>query len=57
LITGCTSTQNTGGTLEICGLSDRLSLLFKITMIDKIIEVYTSEGAALEAFAGRATPR
>ncbi len=51
-LTACyTSLQNSGGIFKVCRLSDALLRLFKFTMIDKIIAIYPTQEAAMEAFA------
>lgn len=57
LITGFTSTQNLGGSFKICGLSSKIEVLFKITRLDKVFDIYPDERAALEAFAVHPKPR
>jgi anti-anti-sigma factor len=57
LIASYTSIQNLGGMFKVCKLPDVLLLQFKITMLDKIIKVYPTEKAALEAFADPSAPR
>jgi len=51
-----TSTQNLGGQFKVCRLPDSLLLVFRITQLDKIINVYRTEKAALEAFTDPRSP-
>lgn len=45
------SIQNSGGLLKLCRIPDRLDLIFRITGLDKVLAIYPTEEAALEAFA------
>jgi len=45
------STQNGGGVFKLCRISVKLALIFKITELDKVLAIYPTEEAALEAFA------
>jgi anti-anti-sigma factor len=42
--------QDIGGMLKICRLPDKFLLVLKITGIDKVLKLYPTETAALEAF-------
>jgi anti-anti-sigma factor len=50
LISSFISTQNIGGTLKICRIPDKLDLIFKITGLTKVLPIFPTEKAALEAF-------
>jgi len=50
LISSFISTQNIGGTLKLCRIPDQLDLIFKITGLSKVLPVFPTEKAALEAF-------
>lgn len=39
-----------GGTLRICGLDDRLRLLFEMTRLHRTVEIYRSREEALRSF-------
>jgi anti-anti-sigma factor len=45
------STRNSGGMLKLCRIPDKLDLIFKITGLDKVLSIYPTEEAALEAFS------
>lgn len=47
------STQNLGGRLKIARISRKLHLVFQVTMLTKVLEIYDSEDEALRSF-GRA---
>ncbi len=47
------STQNLGGKLKISRISKKLHLVFQVTMLTKVLEIFDTEDAALQSF-GRA---
>lgn len=51
IITSFISLKNSGGALKLCRIPAKLALLFKITELDKVLPIYPSEEAAIEAFA------
>ena len=46
-----TSTQNLGGKIKLARVSRRLGLVFKITWLDHVLEIFDNEAAALQSFA------
>lgn len=51
VLTGFISVQNSGGKFKLCRVPGKLLLIFKITGLDKVLAIYPTEEAALEAFA------
>lgn len=51
LIASYTSTQNIGGRLKLCRLSQKLILIFSITGLVKVFDIHPDEEAAMESFA------
>ncbi len=52
-----TSAQNTGGTIKLTSLTERVSDLLQITKLITVFDVYISEAEAIESFsAGRLSP-
>lgn len=45
------STQNLGGKLKIAKISKKLYLVFQITMLTKVLEIFDNEEIALESFS------
>jgi anti-anti-sigma factor len=46
------SVQDLGGKLKLCRISDKLLLIFKITMLDKVLDIQEDCKGALDSFAG-----
>lgn len=44
------STQNLGGKLKLSRVSKKLLLIFQVTMLTRVLEIFGSEEAALESF-------
>jgi len=44
------STQNLGGKLKLARISKKLYLIFQVTMLTRVLEIYDSEDAALKSF-------
>jgi len=44
------SVQNLGGKLKLCRISKKLLLIFKITMLDKVLDIHEDCDSALESF-------
>jgi len=44
------STHNLGGKLKIVKISKKLYLIFQVTMLTKVFEIYDDEEAALQSF-------
>jgi anti-anti-sigma factor len=44
------STQNLGGKLKLARLSKKLYLIFQVTMLTKVLEIFDSEESALQSF-------
>ncbi len=51
ILASYTSTQNLGGKIKLAGISKKLGLVFKITWLDRVFEVFDDEAAALQSFA------
>jgi anti-sigma B factor antagonist len=45
------STQNVGGKLKLTNISKKLSLVFQVTMLSKVFEIFDDEEKALESFS------
>lgn len=44
------STQNLGGTFKLFSISKKLLLIFQITMLTKVLDIYEDEDCALRSF-------
>lgn len=44
------STQNLGGKLKIARISRKLFLVFQVTMLNKVLEIFDTEETALQSF-------
>jgi len=44
------STQNLGGKLKLCRISNKLLLIFQITMLHKVLDIHEDCDRALESF-------
>jgi anti-anti-sigma factor len=51
MVSSYTSTQGLGGKFKLCRLSEKIILLFHITGLIKVFDIYPTEDAALENFA------
>jgi anti-anti-sigma factor len=51
MIASYTSIQNLGGKFKLCRLPDKLILIFEVTGLIKVFDIYPTEDAALENFA------
>lgn len=45
------STKNVGGQLKLAHISQKLSLVFQVTMLSKVFDIYDSEQDALNSFS------
>ncbi len=45
------SAQNVGGTLKLANISKKLYLVFQVTMLSKVFEIFNNEQEALESFS------
>ncbi|MFC2157612.1 STAS domain-containing protein [Acidobacteriota bacterium] len=45
------STHNLGGELKIARISKKLYIIFQVTMLTKVLEIYEEEEIALDSFA------
>jgi len=45
------SAQNVGGSLKLTNISKKLSLVFQVTMLSKVFEIFDNEKNALESFS------
>ena len=50
LVSTAKQLKKTGGELRICGLNDVIQEVFKISGLDKILNVFATEAEALEGF-------
>jgi anti-anti-sigma factor len=46
------SVQDLGGKLKLCRISEKLLLIFKITMLDKVLDIRDDCKGALDSFEG-----
>jgi anti-anti-sigma factor len=46
------STHNLGGRLKIAKISKKLYLVFQVTMLTKVLEIFDEEEVALNSFSG-----
>ena len=46
------STHNLGGRLKIAKISKKLYLVFQVTMLTKVLEIFDEEEVALSSFSG-----
>lgn len=44
------STQNLGGKLKLAKISKKLYVIFQVTMLTKVLDIYDSEELALDSF-------
>lgn len=44
------STHNLGGKLKLAKISKKLFLIFQVTMLTKVLDIYDEEDAALKSF-------
>jgi len=44
------STHNLGGKLKLARISKKLFLIFQVTMLTKVLDIFDDENAALESF-------
>jgi anti-anti-sigma factor len=56
IIASFISLQNSGGALKLCRIPPKLEFLFEITDLKKILSIYPTEEAAMEAFAKPLAP-
>jgi anti-sigma B factor antagonist len=47
LVSGLKAARERGGTLKLAGLSEQVGRIFKLTMLDRVFELYPSVEAAL----------
>jgi len=50
LVSGLKATRQAGGTLKLAGLSDQARTIFRLTMLERVFEIYDDAGAALASF-------
>jgi anti-sigma B factor antagonist len=53
IVEGFKSTRNAGGILKLCEVVTGIRRLLLVTNLDRVIEVFESEDAALRSFAAR----
>ncbi|MGB8952005.1 MAG: STAS domain-containing protein [Candidatus Aminicenantales bacterium] len=46
------STHNLGGKLKLAGISKKILVVFQVTMLTKVLEIFEDEAAALKSFQG-----
>ncbi len=44
------STQNAGGKLKLVRISRKLHVIFQVTMLTKVLEIYDNEASALQSY-------
>jgi len=49
LVSGLKSTREVGGNLKLAGLHDQVSTVMRLTMLDRIFEIFADEASALKA--------
>jgi anti-sigma B factor antagonist len=54
IVEGFKTTRNASGMLKLCEVLPGFRRLLVVTNLDRVIEVFESEGAALRSFAARA---
>jgi anti-sigma B factor antagonist len=47
LVSGLKATREHGGSLKLAGLNDQVGRIFRLTMLDRVFEVYPSVESAL----------
>jgi anti-sigma B factor antagonist len=50
ILASYTSIQNLGGKFKLCRISKKILLIFKITMLDKVLDIHDDRSHALESF-------
>ena len=50
LVSGLKATRQEGGTLKLAGLSDQARTVFRLTMLERVFEIYDEVEAALASF-------
>jgi anti-anti-sigma factor len=45
------STHNLGGKLKIASISKKLFLVFQVTMLTKVLEIFDDENVAVQSFS------
>lgn len=45
------STQNAGGRLKLTNISKKISLVFQVTMLDRVLKICSDESKALDNFS------
>ena len=53
IVQGFKNTADAGGILKLCGVVPGIRRLLVVTSLDRVIEVFESEDAALRSFAAR----
>ena len=53
ILASYTSTQNLGGKMKLAHISKKLDLVFKVTWLDHVLEIFETEAAALKSFLDR----
>ena len=53
ILASYTSTQNLGGKMKLAHISKKLDLVFKVTWLDHVLEIFETEAAALKSFSDR----
>ena len=52
LVSGLKATRQAQGTLKLAGLSDQARTIFRLTMLERVFEIYDDAEAALASFPG-----
>jgi anti-sigma B factor antagonist len=51
LVSGLKTTRSAAGTLKLAGLQTQARMVFELTLMDQVFEIYESAEAALSSFA------
>ena len=52
LVSGLKATRQAGGTLKLSGLCDQARTVFRLTMLERVFEIYADAAEALASFSG-----
>jgi len=50
MLASYTSIQNLGGKIRLASISRKLEIVFKVTLLDRVFEIFDNEAAALGSF-------
>jgi anti-sigma B factor antagonist len=52
LVSGLKATRQAGGTLKLAGLGEQARTVFRLTMLERVFEIYADAEEALASFSG-----